>query len=797
MKRLLWTMGWLCLSLGLLAQGGVAGKVVEASSGKAVAGVRLSLSPGQQEVQSDESGDFQIPAAPGRYLLRAEAEGYLPWELNVRLPLPGPLSIRLLRESPLTEEVIISATRAGEKTATTYSSLDAEEIRRQNFGQDLPFLLNQVPGTVVSSDAGAGIGYTGIRIRGTDPTRTNVTINGIPLNDPESHGVFWVNLPDLASSTDNIQVQRGVGTSTHGAAAFGATLNLQTHPFKPEPFAAYTASAGSFSTWRHSLEAGSGLLKGGFAVDARLSRIQSDGWVDRAFSDLRSLSVNAARYGSRSLLKFVLLSGQEQTYQSWFGIPEAYLSDPALRRSNYYTYDNETDNYQQDHYQLFYSLSPARALTLNAALHYTYGRGYYEQYRAGDELAFYGLVPVVLGGDTVRTSDFIRRRWLDNHFYGFTFSGNYDPAERLSLIFGASGSRYDGEHFGELIWARVAGSSEIRDRYYESFSRKQDRNAFLKATWQPLGRLSVYADLQLRSIGYRLGDSILLGPGLDNGGLPVLGDYRFLFFNPKAGLTWALGKSADVYASWAVAQREPVRSDFIDAPAGRQPLPERLSNVEAGFRYQRERLFAQATYYFMDYRNQLVLNGQINDVGASVRQNVPDSYRMGVELDLRAALSPALSLAANLALSRNRIRVFEEYLYNYDPFEVEIIRHEDSDIAFSPALVGGGSLGWTPLRGLELRWLSKYVGRQFLDNTSNPGRALDAFWVNDLHLRYELAGGAWGSAELGLLVNNALNAQYEPNGYTFSYRLGADLFTENYFYPQAGRNFLLRLSVRM
>ncbi|MDX2282740.1 MAG: TonB-dependent receptor [Bacteroidia bacterium] len=799
-------MNRMCLlaAFGLLpllswGQSTLRGKVQQQGNDAPIAGAEIRLAG--MSARSDAAGAFalSLPAGPGRYELTVQAPGYQPETRSLRLPeeADAPLVCLLTRLIAVDEQVLITATRASEKTATTYSTVDRGTIRRLNSGRDIPFLLDQLPSVVVNSDAGAGIGYTGIRIRGSDPTRTNVTINGIPLNDPESHGVFWVNLPDLASSVDNIQVQRGVGTSTNGAGAFGATLNLQTSRLHYEPYAEYAGTLGAFNTRKHTLSAGTGLIGSRFAVDARLSSIYSDGWVDRAFSDLNSWYVSAGYYGKKSLLKLLAFSGAEQTYQSWWGIPEAYLDDQALRRSNYYTYENETDNYRQDHYQLHYTWSPRPALDVNASLHYTYGRGYYEQFREADPFSAYGLPDLVLGGDTLRETDLIRRRWLDNHFYGTVFSVRYRPSERVELTLGGGLNRYDGEHFGELIWMQFAGDRRIRDRYYESHSRKLDGNVYLKGFWQLSRRLSAFADLQYRQVDYVFGDSTLRAPGTDNDLRPIQGDELFRFFNPKAGLTWTLSPESRLYASWSVGSREPVRSDFIDAPEGQQPLPETLYDLETGYRLARGRWSFEATGYWMRYRNQLVLNGEINDVGASVRRNVPDSYRLGIELAAAWQAADWLTVSANLALSRNRIRLFEEYLYDYDPFSLEVIRHENVAIAFSPAAVAGASWRFRPVEAVEISLVQKYVGRQFLDNTANRGRSLDPFFVQDLQASWLIPAPWAKELRIGLAVNNLLNAQYEPNGYTFSYKLGGVLYTENYYYPQAGVHALGTLTVRL
>ena len=534
---------------------------------------------------------------------------------------------------------------------------------------------------------------------------------------------------------------------------------------------------------------GTGLIADKFSIDARLSNISSDGWVDRAFSDLQSYYVSAGYYGERSLLKLNVFSGREQTYQSWWGVPESALENEELRRSNYYTYDNETDNYWQDHYQLLYAITPTKNLNINAALHYTKGRGYFEQFRDGEALEDYGYPGLFLvgGNDTITTTDLIRRRWLDNDFYGMTYSVAYNPSDRAQFTLGGALNQYDGDHFGEIIWARYAGTTNIRDRYYDNRALKKDFNTFLKGLFQLSPKLTAYTDLQIRTIDYQYGDSTLDRPGIDNDQKPLLGEANFVFFNPKVGAVYQINEQSNLYASFSIGNREPVRNDFIDAPEGQTPEHETLRNLEVGYRYSGDALTFSANYYLMDYTNQLVLNGELNDVGANIRQNVTDSYRTGVEMVAQYRIIPRLVFAGNLTISQNKIRAFEEVLYNYAPFEVVVNEFENTDISFSPNVIGGATLTATPFKGMEISLVSKYVGKQYLDNTSNENRTLDAFWVNDLRVNYAFSLSWAKEIQLSLLVKNLLNEQYEPNGYTFSYLIGEELITEN-FLLSAGRD---------
>ncbi len=713
------------------------------------------------------------------------------------------------------DDVIVYATRANENTPTTYSEITRDQIKEVNLGQDLPILLNLSPSLVTTSDAGAGVGYTGLRIRGSDATRINVTINGIPVNDSESHGVFWVNMPDLASSVDNIQIQRGVGTSTNGAAAFGASVNLQTNVPSQDAFAEVNNSFGSFNTRKHTLMYNTGLLNDKWTFESRLSKITSDGYIDRAESDLQSYFLSGGYYGKKTILKALVFGGKEVTYQSWWGTPQAVLENDADgieavianngyspaqaqnirtagRTFNYYLYENEVDNYQQDHYQLHLSHTVTPAITVNLAGHYTYGRGYFEQFREGDDFSEYGLNDVTIGDSTLTSTDLIRRRWLDNHFYGTTFSLNYMRND-LELTLGGAWNKYDGDHFGEIIWAQIASNSNIRERYYDNVGEKTDFNVYLKANYQVNDAFNLFADLQLRTIDYQT-------VGIDNDLRAInIGD-DFNFFNPKVGATYALNNQSNVYASYAIGNREPVRNDFVDAPNGVTPKHETLRNLEVGYRRYGQAFSFQANYYLMDYENQLVLTGELNDVGSNVRQNAPDSYRMGVELVGAYQLTDQLKWEANVTLSRNKIKNFTEVLYNYgtnfDEFNIEETQYTDTDISFSPNVISGSRLTYSPFEGFEAALLSKYVGKQYLDNTSNDARSIDAYFVNDVRLSYDFKLNSMKNVNVSLLINNILNEEYSSNGYTFGYAGGDFVVRENYFYPQAGRNFLMALNLR-
>ena len=712
------------------------------------------------------------------------------------------------------EEMLVQSTRANEKTPTTYTNLSTGDVESSNFGQDLPFLLRMTPSTVVTSDAGAGVGYTGIRIRGVDPTRTNVTINGIPINDSESHGVFWVNMPDFASSVGSIQVQRGVGTSSNGATAFGASINVKTDDIHKKAYGVVDNGYGSFNTWRHTVKAGTGLLKDKFTVDARLSKISSDGYIDRASSDLKSMYLSAAWLGKKASLRANIFSGVEKTYQAWYGTPELVLfgSDQDLeeyadnngisgddrdnllnsgRTYNFYTYENEVDNYQQDHYQLHYNQQLGNKLVLNLAGHYTRGRGYYEQYKEDDALANYGLAPIIFSNDTVTTSNIIRRRWLDNHFYGGIFSLNYKQ-KGLDLTLGGGANNYEGSHFGEVIWAEYASNSSIRERYYDNSGYKLEAHGYLKGTYR-VQKLTIYADLQFRNINYEF-------VGIDDvsGSLETLDQTAsYNFFNPKAGLMYDFNNRNNAYLSVALANREPVRADFRENTPANRPAHEQLMNIEVGYRYTGQKLFANANLYFMDYTNQLVLTGQINDVGGYTRTNVDDSYRSGFEIEFGYQPIKQLSVSGNATFSQNKVLAFNEYVDNYDVGGQDTIVHSNTNLAFSPNVIASLGLVYEPLKGLEIGLFGKYVGKQFLDNTSTDTRKIDAYFTSNLQLSYTLKDVFFKEISIGVQVNNLFNELYVNNGYTWGYVYGGERTVENFYYAQAGRNFMTRLTIKL
>ena len=685
--------------------------------------------------------------------------------------------------------VEVQAVRAGDEAPFAKTNLSKSDIEKRNLGQDLPFLLSTLPGVVVHSDAGNGIGYTGIRIRGTDPTRINMTINGIPYNDAESQGIFFVNLPDLASTAQSIQVQRGVGTSSNGAGAFGANLNISTHEAIPTKRLSFQNSFGSFDSRKHTLLYQSG-LQGKFATDVRLSQIASNGYIDRANSLLSSYYVSTAFIQPNYSLRVTHFAGKERTYQAWYGVSQADL-EAGNRTINYAgterpgsPYENETDNYRQSHTQLFFNRTTAKKAQLSIAFFYTRGKGYYEQYKADQDYARYGMPYPVNGTDTTFTTDLIRQLWLDNHFFGTTFSYQWKTG-RSAFTWGGALSRYIGDHFGKPIWAKE-GLTAIKN-WYDQPADKNDANQFLKWQWNWKPNWSVFADLQTRWVEYRLN-------GFRNN--PQIRFHPvYQFVNPKAGINYA-HQSWSGFISLAYAQKEPNRDDF-EAGFSQQPRPEKLLDLEMNVGRKMKDHRWSATLYRMSYRDQLILTGAINDVGAYTRQNIPNSYRMGIELEGSWNVHKKIRLAGNLAFSRNRVKNFTEYLDDYDNGGQVTRLYPNTQLALSPEWVSNGILSWTPIKGLECQWISQFVSRQYLDNTSNITRSLDPYWIQNLSIDYRLSLPKEKSVRILAQINNLTNTKYEPNGYTFSYIFGGRTNTENFYFPMAGINAMIGLQLEL
>ena len=659
-------------------------------------------------------------------------------------------------------EVVLSAVRAKTNGGFTNSTITAKELAPRNLGQDVPALLNFMPAVVTTSDAGTGIGYSGIRVRGSDATRVNVTLNGIPYNDPESQGTFWVNLPDFSSSVSSIQLQRGVGTSTNGAGAFGASLAINTENTSYAPSLNYALSAGSFGTLKNTLEFNSGRFNNNFEFNGRLSKIQSDGYVDRASVDLKSYFLQGSFFSNKTTVKALVFGGNEKTYQSWNGIdPFTLEEDRTYNSAGFYIdangnerfYDNETDNYKQDHAQLHVNTKWNSDWQTNVALHYTKGKGYYENFIQQASLVDYGLAT---SGD--ETTNLVRQKWLDNDFFGTTYSATYSK-NQWQVIAGGAMNRYEGAHFGKVVWSQLAPNSNPDDRYYDFMSIKTDVTNYVKVDKSWSNGITVFADMQLRNVGYKT-DGVQENPI----------DDTFNFFNPKAGITYDLNTKNNFYLSVAKAQREPNRTDYEYG----EVKPEELLDYELGWRYNTKKLRLNANAYYMDYTNQLILTGNLDDVGNPIRSNTEQSYRMGVELEAALPLSEKFTWQSNLSLSKNtnvNLQINGENI-------------GDKQIAFSPSVVGASNLTFTPLKNISFSWLSKFVGEQYINNIELADAKLQSYWVNDLNISYTiLPKKGFKEIQVNALVNNFLNRKYVSNGYMY------DIYP--YFYPQAGAHFLV------
>jgi len=701
----------------------------------------------------------------------------------------------------LLKEVNVNALRAGEKTPVAFTNISEAEIEKGNLGQDLPYLISLTPSVVTTSDAGAGVGYTGFRIRGTDPTRINVTINGIPLNDSESQGVWWVNMPDFSSSIENIQIQRGVGTSTNGGSAFGASVNLKTDGLNKKAYAITNNSVGSFATLKNNIEFGTGLLNGKFAFDGRLSKISSDGYIDRATSDLKSLYLQGTYFGKKSVLKGIIFTGHELTYQAWNGVPLNYLD--TNRTYNSYTYENEVDNYKQTHYQLHYSQQLSDVTNFNIAGHYTHGEGYYEQEKLNQSLNAYGLQDIIIGSDTITKTNLVRRKWLNNDFGGLTYSLNHKIGN-LDLTLGGASNRYSGQHYGNVIWAQYASDASFNHQYYWNKAEKFDNNFYAKADYKYSEATQLYIDLQGRSIDY-------IFEGLDPEGNAAEQEVNLEFFNPKFGLHHTLNESQVLYASFGVANKEPNRSDYTESSPESRPTHETLYDTEIGYKQVGNKMTFGANFYFMNYENQLVMTGKMNDVGGRTHVNVTESFRKGIELEGIYKLTTKLTWAANMTLSENKIVTpFIEDVDNWDTWGVDQVTHENTNLAFSPNIIWTSQLNYQFDKNTSIDLISKYVGEQFIDNTSSEDRMLNDYLVNHLRLTYDWESKIFKTAKVSLQINNLFNNEYISNAWIYRFTSdnwdprGSDHYVNadserGYnmagYFPQATRNYLLGLTL--
>ncbi|MBS1772721.1 MAG: TonB-dependent receptor plug domain-containing protein [Bacteroidetes bacterium] len=701
--------------------------------------------------------------------------------------------------------VEVRSLRAGSNSPFVKTELNAADIEKANLGQDLPYLLQYTPSAVVTSDAGTGVGYTGLRVRGTDGIRMNVTMNGIPVNDAESQGAFFVDFPDIASSTSSIQLQRGVGTSTNGAGAFGATMSISNLQQAETASAEVSNSYGSFNTWKNTVHGGTGLLKGGFQFDARLSQITSDGYIDRSASNLKALQLIAGwKISKRTSLRFMVMTGKEKTGQGWNGVTGDSLktnrtfNELGLKSNGSY-YDNQTDNYQQDYYQLFFDHKFKKHLSAHVAGFMTRGKGYYEEYKMAASFSDYGLPNYVSpsGTDTVTTTDLIRQLWLDNYYYGSVFSLLYNK-KNTELAFGGGITQYLGKHYGYITWAQLNVPDNYR--WYLLHSQKNDLNLYVKAQQTIADKWILFGDLQYRHVDY------LIEGFRNNQTLKPNPIYNFV--NPKVGLTYLLKNTnkdkQKLYASFAVANKEPNRDDFEASPLS-QPKAERLNDVEVGYELNKRKWSAAANLYNMMYKDQLVFTGKINDVGAYTRTNVPESYRRGIELQAGYMPTYWLKFNGNVTFSDNKVKEFTEYIDNYDdPNGNQLaIVHKNTPIALTPSTIAGGGITFTPFRYMKyeqviaLDIMGKFVSKQYLDNSGDENKTIKSYGLCDLRLRYSIQAKPFREVLVTLALNNIFNKMYESNGYVYYvYQLSGSKIIDNRYFPQAGFNCMAGLTLK-
>lgn len=790
MKNVLFYFSFLLISIsGFSQEFQLSGKVT--SEKIPLYGATVKVEGTEHGTLTDANGEYSLFLPDGSYILIFSYGNRK--EIAVTLTKNLILNVEMSDAKEILDEVFLSAVRVDADSPITHSNLSEKEIENRNLGQDIPVLMNYMPSVVTTSDAGAGVGYTGIRVRGSNAI--NVTINGIPYNDSESQGTFWVNLGDFASSTENLQLQRGVGTSTNGAGAFGASINLLTTAYQEKASAEISSSFGSFNTWKNTAEIHSGLINDHWGFYARASKIKSDGYIDRASSDLKSYFLQASFTDENTLFKALAFGGKEITYQAWFGIDKDKLeNDRTYNPAGIYSdeegnvkfYENQTDNYQQDHYQLLWNQEYNNFWSSNIALHLTYGKGYYEEYEEDADLKDFGLKNFMANGKPVNTSDLVNRSWLDNYFYGTVFSLNYEK-NNINVVFGGGLNKYVGDHFGEVIYTRFAQNKDPYEPFYKNTGYKTDFNFFGKTTWKISDKIAIFGDLQLRNIHYKTE-----GPLADRKELMV--NDNFTFFNPKAGFTYQLDEADQFYISYAKAHREPNRSDYENG----NPVPEELNDFELGWRHDSQKFDFNTNLYYMRYKNQFVLTGAIDDEGAPIRENSGNSYRLGLEVNASVLITPKISIRPTFSLSRNKNI---DFVSNFDG---ELVAFGDTDISFSPEIVASNKINYFPIPDLEIRLLSKFVGKQFMSNIETDASVLENYFINDFNIQY-----SWKKAPLFEevvftgLINNIFDVKYVSNGYYFSYDVEDPTYPTGFqtvegagFYPQAGINFLAGVTLR-
>lgn len=806
------------------AQHFIKGKVIDSGS--------YPISDAVVEVRSNNQTLLKITDTDGNFLfknltenyykLKVSCSGYEDLEENVNVDNED--LIISLKQTPIVivdyfpvrnlDAVNVFAVRAGTDSPFAFSNISKKEITERNSGQDIPYLLSLTPSFVATSDAGAGIGYTGFRIRGTDANRINVTTNGVPLNDAESHESFFVDLPDLASSLSSVQVLRGAGTSTNGSAAFGASINMETLQMEYEPFGEVSATYGSFNTKKYTLKAGTGRIKDKFTVEARISGINSDGYIDRATSDLKSYYIATGYFGKTGSLKIITFGGKQKTYQAWNGVDLDKAATEPLRYWRTYNdageyvddngvtqfYKNQIDDYTQTHYQLHFHqnlLNSAHYMDFNVALHYTGGKGFYEEYKTDREYKEYLLT----SADGSQTTDLIRQKWLDNDFYGGIFAVNYEFKNNMRITLGGGLSNYNGKHFGKVLWVRNAAEHFVSPQnWYSGKSEKSEGNIYLKTNYKIIDKLTFTVDLQYRGIVYKLKGT---DDKFDEHTMQMRDltqKHTFNFFNPKTGINYIFNNKNSIYASFSVVNREPNRDNYTEAGENQRPESERLFDTEIGYRFASKRFTVEINLYNMQYLNQLILTGQTSDIGEPLTVNIPNSYRRGIEISGGVQMSGLLRWDGNFTLSRNKIKHFTEYVNCYDTdwnsLPQKTVEHTNTDIAFSANIITN-SIFRFDYRQFNMQFISSYVGRQYIDNTQHTNRSIAPYFVNNVAVNYFWEMQKIHGIAFQLLVSNIFNTQYASNGYMYdTYFYDTQRIDQKRYFPQAGTNLLFTTAVR-
>ena len=790
------------MPLNLLAQFNISGKVIDKENHDILIGAHVSLKELNLITVTDENGDFIFENIDkGTYTLEATYLGFKNYSSDIKVVNNTKIKIAMSIDSMMEDEIIVTSSRVGEKTPLTYSEISSEELKRSNQGADLPFLLQNTPSVVVTSDAGAGVGYTSMRVRGSDLTRINVTLNGIPVNDAESNLVYFVDLPDLASSVDNIQIQRGVGNSSNGAAAFGASINIKTDEQTTEPFARLSSTFGSFNTLKNTINFSSGRNDNGFNFNGRISKINSDGYIDRAYSDLFSYQLSASWSDENDFIKFMIMNGKEETYQAWNGTPKDSLAtNPTFNPSGMMYdkdgnfigyYENEIDKYDQSYYQIHYAHSFSQNMTLTASAFLTTGKGYYENYKNDKSFSSYGLPFFVIGDTVIESVNLIQQKWLDNKYYGFNIAMNH-KVRRFDLNYGGSWNRYDGDHFGIINWAEYG--VPLNYRWYENTGNKQYYNTFISANYELNKHLNLFAEMQYRHINYSI-------EGIHDDLNDVTQHHLFNFWNPKGGIFYSINDNNSAYFSVAYSNREPNRDIYTDADEIQRErvTHEKLIDYELGYSYRNRKMALNANIFYMDYKDQLVMTGEINNVGNTIMTNVDKSYRLGLEGSAAFQFNRYFALDFNFALSQNKILNYVDYVDNYDADWNYLGQIEDNlgatDISFSPNIIGGLNFKVTPINHLDIVFQEKYVGRQYIDNTSTLSRSLDPYFVSNVNINYEWKQTLFKDLNFNLSVNNIFNSKYCSNAWVYKAIVGGEEYIEDGYFSQAGINFMLSVIV--